>query len=108
MPIPPLQKTIYTGTFISTPSLGSLRVLENHAVGVDENGVIKFICKIGTEKDGVNQWMNIEGWKGEEVRWVEGGIGGEVGGSLGLLVSWGGFFLSLVFVWIGFSVLRGG
>ena len=73
----PLQKTIYTGTFISTPTLDSLSVLENHAIGVDEEGVIKFICKIGTEKDGVKEWMNHSGWKVEEVRWVEGGDGGD-------------------------------
>lgn len=39
--------------------------------------MIKFICKIGTEKDGVKDCMNVEGWRVEEVRWVEGGHGGD-------------------------------
>ena len=39
----PLKKTVYTGTFISTPSLGSLKVLEDAAIGVDEAGIIRYI-----------------------------------------------------------------
>ena len=79
----PLQKTIYTGTFISTPTLGSLQVLERHAVGVDEEGVIRFVCEIETGDYGpgllmdVEEWIEVVGWKMEEVRWVKGGNGGD-------------------------------
>ena len=42
-----MKRTVYTGTFISIPSLTSpLLVREDHAVGVDEEGVIRFIEKI--------------------------------------------------------------
>ena len=42
MPPPPptLKRTIYTGTFISTPTPTTLEILENHAIAVDEHGVI--------------------------------------------------------------------
>lgn len=42
MPPPPphLKRTIYTGTFISTPTPTTLEILENHAIAVDENGLI--------------------------------------------------------------------
>ncbi|KAL9639074.1 MAG: hypothetical protein Q9164_001171 [Protoblastenia rupestris] len=38
-----IKPTVYTGTFIHTPSLGGLEVLANKAVGVDKDGVIRFI-----------------------------------------------------------------
>lgn len=44
--MPPLQKTIYTGTFIYTPTLGTLSIRENLAVGVDEEGVIRNITDL--------------------------------------------------------------
>lgn len=37
------KKRIYTGTFIHTPTLGSLSVLENTSVGVNEDGVIEWV-----------------------------------------------------------------
>lgn len=39
-PPPSISPTIYTGTFIHTPTLGSLDILRNAAVAVDEHGVI--------------------------------------------------------------------
>lgn len=39
----PLRKTIYTGTFIHTPTLGKLEIIENGAIGVDESGIIRFV-----------------------------------------------------------------
>lgn len=43
------DRAIYTGTFISTPILGGLQILENHAVGVDENGVIRHIAPLPSQ-----------------------------------------------------------
>ncbi|KAL8726612.1 MAG: hypothetical protein Q9181_005982 [Wetmoreana brouardii] len=40
---PPSNRKIYTGTFIHTPRLGELEVLERAAVGVNENGIIEWI-----------------------------------------------------------------
>ena len=41
----PLKPTVYTGTFLHTPALCQLEVLQNAAIGVDEHGVIAFIHK---------------------------------------------------------------
>ena len=41
----PLRCTLYTGSFLYTPSLGQLKVLENIAIGVDENAIIAFILE---------------------------------------------------------------
>jgi hypothetical protein len=38
-----LRRTVYIGTFLSCKSLTDLDVLEDTAVGVNENGVIAFI-----------------------------------------------------------------
>lgn len=43
MVTPRLRPTIYTGTFIHCPSLDTLEVLEDGAVGVDEDGTIVFV-----------------------------------------------------------------
>ena len=67
----PLPPTIYTGTFISTPVLNSLQVLEKHAIGVDEEGMIRFICREGDWEEQVVG----TGWRMEECRVVEGGEG---------------------------------
>ena len=84
----PLTPTLYTGTFISTPSLSSsLQVLENYAVGVDEEGVIRFVCELEgkrgdgngngvKEGNGVRERVEGMGWRMEDVRVVEGGKGG--------------------------------
>ncbi|KAL8770131.1 MAG: hypothetical protein Q9194_005257 [Teloschistes cf. exilis] len=41
-----VKRTIYTGTFIHTPSPGYLEIIENGAIGVDEDGIIIFIVKL--------------------------------------------------------------
>ncbi len=95
-------KSIYTGTFISTPSLDSLRVLENHAIGVDENGVIRHVaplpplnsededplisvCHVARswgwgmrpcgDGDGEREWTWVEGGNGRSSWWFPGFIG---------------------------------
>lgn len=45
-----LTPTIYTGTFIHTPHLNELEVLENHAIFVDEKGVIVRIVKLSDDE----------------------------------------------------------
>ena len=95
---PPLQKTIYTGTFIHTPSLTHLKILENTAVGVDEDGIIAFIERLddlysgGSMADVLRRRLGGEVgmvWaegveRGEGgVRWVEGGDFGGGGGGGG-------------------------
>ena len=42
---PHLRRTVYTGTFLHTPALGQLEILENAVIGVNEHGVIAFIHK---------------------------------------------------------------
>ena len=54
---PPLRCTLYTGTFLYTPSLRPLEVFDNAAIGVDENGVIAFIL----EDVGKASYPSIEG-----------------------------------------------
>ncbi|KAG7002078.1 mediator of RNA polymerase II transcription subunit 17 [Physcia stellaris] len=61
----PLKKTVYTGTFISTPTLGSLKVLEDAAVGVDEAGVIRYVesdLECDSEGDGRECEAVVRGW----------------------------------------------
>lgn len=43
------KPTIYTGTFIHTPLLGELEVLENKAIFVDENGTIVLIAQLNDD-----------------------------------------------------------
>jgi len=87
-------KTIYTGTFISTPTLNSLQVLKNHAMGVDKDGVIRHIAPLPPQDsigatdhmigvaDLVESWgwgklrMLEDGCEESEWRWVNGGNGG--------------------------------
>ncbi|KAL9583018.1 MAG: hypothetical protein Q9212_002964 [Teloschistes hypoglaucus] len=45
-----LKRTIYTGTFIHTPTLGNLEIIENSAIGVDENGIIRFIEELSEDR----------------------------------------------------------
>lgn len=89
--MPPLPKTIYTGTFIHTPHLGALSVAEHLAVGVDETGTIRHITNLSPggrrhdRGDVVNERKRVGavavrwGWGEEEEeeeggwRWVDGG-----------------------------------
>ena len=115
-------RTIYTGTFISTPSPTTLEILPRHAIGVDEGGVIRFCGALPLRGGGADEGGadgngeggdgngNCEGADGgaddeEVVRgWVErqwgfGGGGWEwVRGGRGwwfpgFVGEWGGFFL---------------
>ena len=45
LPHPQLLPTIYVGTFIHTPSLGELEILENSIIRVDASGIIVGIQK---------------------------------------------------------------
>lgn len=88
------KKTIYTGTFISTPTLNSLQVLENHAVGVDESGTIRHVCPLpsqdfeladlsmiaeawgwGPSDDGETTWLWRSGGNGRSSWWFPGFVG---------------------------------
>lgn len=81
---PPLRKTIYTGTFISSPSLsvGELSVLENKALGVDESGVVVWIedWDGGIGGDGEEVVRDGEVWRvlraGRNEWWFPGFVGG--------------------------------
>ena len=55
----PLQRTVYTGTFLHTPSLGELVVLENASIGVDEHGIIAFVAKTSEE---LQTELHTKGW----------------------------------------------
>ena len=76
-PSPPkLKRTLYTGTFVSTPTPSSLEVLEDYAIAVDEEGVLSERVQIdlseeGSERD-LEKWVkkNWDGWE-----WVDGGMG---------------------------------
>ncbi len=46
----PLKRTLYTGNFLWTPSLGQLKVLGKAVIGVDENGTIVFILESGEDE----------------------------------------------------------
>ena len=95
----PLKKTVYTGTFISTPSLGSLKVLEDAAIGVDEAGVIRYIepnLEIDPERSeekyesAVCEVVRGWGWDWSAVEWVKGPGEGNGKGGLGVRGGGGG------------------
>lgn len=119
----PLRKTVYTGTFISTPTLGSLKILEDAAVGVDEAGIIRYVeTDLELDKDGdgegyesaVGEVVRGWGWDWGAVEWVRGlgegegkgvrgGRGGGGGGKGWFFPGFVGEFI-LSFVWV--SVFR--
>jgi len=66
-----LRKTIYVGTFIRSLSLANLEILEDAAVGVDENGIIAFIEKDVKEPELDEVVEQKYGWK--EPHTVKGG-----------------------------------
>lgn len=88
---PPLKPTVYTGTFIHTPTLGALEVLRNAAVAVDEHGVIVSIIKDVSMQDleekfgakgkgeGDGKWWEVcdLAGKGEGAKWWCPGFVGE-------------------------------
>lgn len=85
-----LTRTVYTGNFLWTPSLGQLKVLENAVIGVDDSGTIAFILECGEDEpvetapgsgDLELRFMFLEkvrqhGWKDGEWNCVVGGKGG--------------------------------
>ena len=99
----PLTPTLYTGTFISTPSLSSsLQVLENYAVGVDEEGVIRLVCTLGVETGfQVVKEVEMLGWDLEECKIVEGGKEGNSWWFPGFVGRWE-FFSFFLFVCLFF------
>ena len=68
-----LNKSIYFGTFVHNVSLTEVEILENCAVGVDENGVITFVEK-GIERGNVGQIAEGHGWTEWDLH-IEGGKG---------------------------------
>ncbi len=84
MPPPPpkLKRTIYTGTFVSTPTPTTFEILENHAIAVDENGVITHKFGLESEGGGEPGYEDVKGWMERELgvheegwEWVRGGDG---------------------------------
>lgn len=62
-----LQRTIYVGTFIYCLSLTDLEILENAAIGVDENGIIAFIEKDVKEPGVAEVAEKKYGWKDSSI-----------------------------------------
>lgn len=85
---PRLKRTIYTGTFIHTPTLGNLEIIEYGAVGVDENGIIRFVeelpenrreravAKRVAEEHGWDDGVDVVvGWQERSSFWFPGFVG---------------------------------
>lgn len=70
---PPLSPTVYTGTFIHTPTLGAVEVLRNAAIGVNEHGVIVSIMQDLSPED-LKKGVVAEGEKSEG-RWKVSDLG---------------------------------
>lgn len=64
-----LPKTIYVGTFVHSLSLSNLEIGEKGAIGVDENGTIRFVER-DTELGDVHQ--NHSEWKDAKVVELKG------------------------------------
>ena len=62
-----LQRTIYVGTYIHCLSLTQLELLENAAIGVDENGVISFIEQDMKEPGVAEVAEQKYGWKDSSI-----------------------------------------
>ena len=81
-------------------------MLENYAVGVDEEGVIRFVCELeGGDGGGVKEQVEMLGWDLEECRIVEGGKGGNSWWFPGFVGRWD-FFIGVF--WFLFFGLFGG
>ena len=72
-PPKPPQRTIYYGTFIHNISLTELEILENAAIGVDENGNIAFVEKNRTEVADLDRVVEERGWAEYDVVRGDGG-----------------------------------
>lgn len=59
----PLEKTIYTGSFVHSKSLQELESCQEAAIGVDEQGVIAFVerdATVAKERPGWNSARKIQ------------------------------------------------
>ena len=59
-----LRRTIYFGTFIHSKTLQELDIIENGAVGVDENGKIVFVERAAGS---VGSVVAAHGWENAQV-----------------------------------------
>lgn len=113
-----MKRRIYAGTFIHTPTLGELCVLEDARVGVNEEGVIEWIerRKQGKEpggEDGAEELVEGRKWGDGEMETVEveggdDGYGWYFPGFVGRFFPfYFFFFFSISFFWDSglFSVL---
>lgn len=96
-PNPKLIPTLYTGTFISTPTPHTFEILPRHAVAVDEHGVITHRGALPPrrnvdegggdgdwrEEEEVRRWVRREWGIEIEIGVVEGGGGDGEGGKAG-------------------------
>ena len=57
--------TVYSGTFIHSVALNNLEILEDHYVGVDEHGIIKFVEPGVSGK--LKEKIRSCGWKSWEI-----------------------------------------
>lgn len=69
----PISKTIYVGSFVHSKSLTELDVCEKGAIGVDEEGVIRYVERGG---EGVEVLQKVQekegGWRDAEVVKIRG------------------------------------
>ena len=70
--------TVYSGTFIHCKSTTELEVLEHALVGVDEQGVIRFLEKdIQQNGKSVEDIVHRWGWGGQNGEWELVEFGGD-------------------------------
>lgn len=79
-----LKKTVYMGTFIHCTALDKIEVLENAAVGVNEEGIIEFVEReIGFDDGGKLRgrpdWdvVSVIDWRGKSCKFFFPGFVGE-------------------------------
>lgn len=65
----PITKAIYLGAFAHSKSLSELEVCEKGAIGVDEEGIIRFVERKVGEQD-----VRKEGWEDAKVVEVRDGF----------------------------------
>lgn len=67
----PVEKTIYRGAFVHCVALAELEIVENGAVGVNEEGVIQFVEKETSVEDVKTRHA---GWNNAKVVSVKDGF----------------------------------
>ena len=70
---PPIRR-IFTGTFVHTPELGELEVLEDKAVFVEDGGIVRIV-----DEREVSESASREGWEVVGLGDGKGGKGKEKG-----------------------------